>query len=535
MNILGLSGGISFGNQDGSAALLMDGKLVAAAEEERFVGIKFANGHLPRSAISFCLKQAGLSIEEIDAVVFAGATYADITDFLRRFFLGNFGHAPRIELVDHHTAHATSTWHGAGGDDGLIVTWDNSGDGKSTTVWNAVGGEMALLAEHRRPDSLGLFYAIVTQYLGFTRDSDEYKVMGMAAYGRPTYDFSHILEVTSDGYRFHAGFVKGIVPGKPQPSKFIRLFDEFPLPVPPRLPSDEFTQVHFDIAASAQAQLERACVALVKHWLARTGQRRVYFAGGVALNCLMNQKIRELEGVDYIFVPPVCSDAGLALGAAYWYARRHHERVSPLGHAYWGPEFSQDQIRFVLDRAAVPYRTIDDPAEEAARIIEEGKILAWFQGRMEYGPRALGCRSILGNPRVADMKDLINQRVKFREEYRPLAPAILHQRGPEFFPGYVDSPYMTQTFSVKPELASIAPAVVHADGTSRLQSVHAETNPLFASLIRAAERRIDLPIVLNTSLNAYNDPMACSPHQALRTYFSTGMDALLMGDFLLEK
>jgi carbamoyltransferase len=535
MNIIGISGGVSFGNQDGSAALLVDGQLIAAAEEERFVGIKFANGHLPRSAIAFCLKQANLTIHDIDCVVFAGATYLEITDILRRFLITNFGHAPPVKLVDHHEAHAASTWYGYGSKESLVVTWDNSGDGKCTTIWSAKAGQMKLLHEYRRPDSLGLFYGVLTQFLGFTRDSDEYKVMGMAAYGQPRFNFDHILEVTADGYHFHSDFIRGIVPGKPQPTKFIGLFDEFPLTVPRRLPTDPFTQEHFDVAASAQAQLERACLALVKHWLGKTGHRRVCFAGGVALNCLMNQKIRELPEVDEIFVPPVCSDAGLALGAAYLEAVAHHEKVSPLGHAYWGPSYLSADIKRVLDRAGAKYRVATDPADEAARIIEEGKILGWFQGRMEFGPRALGCRSILANPRVADMKDIINMRVKFREEYRPLAPAILHQRGGEFFEDYADSPYMTQTFRTKGNLADVAPAVVHADGTARLQSVHASTNPPFADLIGKLNKRIDLPITLNTSLNAYNDPMACSPHQALRTYFTTGMDALILEEFVLEK
>jgi carbamoyltransferase len=535
MNILGISGGVSFGNQDGSAALLVDGKLIAAAEEERFVGIKFANGHLPRSAIAYVLREANLTIHDIDQVVFAGASYLEIADILRRFLVAQFGHAPEIKLVDHHEAHAASTWYGSGMDRSLVVTWDNSGDGKSTTLWSADKDGMKLLHQYTRPNSLGLFYGVVTQFLGFTRDSDEYKVMGMAAYGQPTIDFSHILEVTADGYHFHSDFIRGIVPGKPQPTKFIGLFDEFPLSVPRRLPADPFTSTHFDVAASAQAQLERACMTLVRHWLTKTGHRKICFAGGVALNCLMNQKIRELDQVDEIFVPPVCSDAGLALGAAYLQAVAHGEKVSPLRHAYWGPSFASADIKRVLDRAGARYRISSHPAEDAARIIEQGKILGWFQGRLEYGPRALGCRSILANPRVADMKDIINMRVKFREEYRPLAPAILHEQGANYFENYTDSPYMTQTFRTKGNLADIAPAVVHADGTARLQSVHANTNARFAELIKELERRIDLPITLNTSLNAYNDPMACSPHQALRTYFTTGMDALVLEEFVLEK
>lgn len=535
MNILGFSGGTHIGNQDAAAALLVDGRLVAAAEEERFVGIKFANGHLPRSAIQFCLNQAGLGMRDIDVAVFPGSTYAGFADLLTRYLKYHFGHCPKLELVDHHTAHAACTWHAWGGGDALVVTWDNSGDGKSATIWHAKNGRLKILDEYRRPNSLGLYYAAVTQFLGFLRDSDEYKVMGMAAYGKPRFDFSRVLEFKDGRFQFHGDFLTGIVPGKPQPSKFVCLFDEFPIDAPRRLPGAPFEQVHFDVAASAQHQLELVGVEIVRHWLARTGARRVCLAGGVALNCLLNQRIRELPGVDEIYVPPVSADCGLGLGAAYMIAEANGQRPAKLPHAYWGPEYTQAQIRETLDRARVAYRQVENPALEAARIIETGKIVGWFQGRMEYGPRALGCRSILANPRIADIKDQINQRVKFREEYRPLAPAIPHARGPEFFQKYSDSPYMTQTFDAAPGLAKIAPAVVHEDGTSRIQSVHADANPLYAQLIDELERRIGLPIVLNTSLNAYNDPMACAPYQALRTFFSTGMDALVMGEFVLEK
>jgi carbamoyltransferase len=211
------------------------------------------------------------------------------------------------------------------------------------------------------------------------------------------------------------------------------------------------------------------------------------------------------------------------------------EKPQRLEHAYWGPEFSAEEIRFVLDRAGVAHREVSDPAAVAVEKILAGKIVAWFQGRMEYGPRALGNRSILANPQIAEMKDAINQKVKFREEFRPLAPAVLHAEGPRYFRGYVDSPYMTQTFAAKTLAAQKAPAIVHADGTSRLQSVHAAGNPLFHELISQAAKHTGIPMVLNTSLNAYNDPMACEPFQALRTFFTTGLEVLIMGNFILEK
>lgn len=535
MIVLGMSGGTSIGNQDGAASLLIDGELVAAAEEERFLGVKFANGQLPRSAIQFCLSHAGLTMRDVDAVAFPGRTYVGFRELLTRYLRYHFDHCPRLELVDHHEAHAHCAWRAWGGGDALVVSWDNSGDGRSTTIWSARGGALTLLDEYARPNSLGLFYSAATQFLGFLRDSDEYKVMGMAAYGRPRYDLSGVLSAADGRYQFRSDFLVGIAPGKPQPSKIVCLFDEFPIDAPRRTPGAPFSQEHFDAAASVQARLEEVGGHVVRHWLSRTGARTVCLSGGVALNCLLNQRIRELPEVDEVYVPPVSADSGLSYGAACMVARELGDRPGRMPHAYWGPEFAPDEIREVLERAAAPYRRSDDPVRDAADLIAAGKIVGWFQGRMEFGPRALGARSILADPRRGDMKDQINQRVKFREEYRPLAPAVPHARGGEFFKKYADSPFMTQTFDAAEGLRETAPAVVHEDGTSRLQSVHRAANPLYADLIDAVEKRTGLPIVLNTSLNAYNDPMACAPHQALRTYFSTGMDALVLGDFLLEK
>ena len=535
MRILGISGGVKIGNQDGAAALVVDGQLVAAAEEERFLGIKFANGLLPEQAIRYCLAEAGLTIADLDVAVFAGRTYQNFKSILTNFFEFAFGAAPPIELVDHHTAHAASAYWGSGWPECLAVTMDSSGDGISTTVSHARDGEIKRLATYARPNSLGFFYSAVTQFLGFRRDSEEYKVMGMAAYGRPTFDFSSILAITDEGYRFDSSILRGVKPDTPAPSKQERLFDRFPLPVSPRVPRAPITQTHYDIAASAQYQLEQAVCHLVQHHLQSAGVDRLVLAGGVALNCLMNQKLREHDRIEQLFVLPVCSDAGLALGAAYLHAADHGERIAPLEHAYWGPQSSEDNIRQVLRRAGARFQESSDPVAAAIQRLSANKIVGWFQGRMEYGPRALGNRSILGMPADAKMKDIINARVKFREEFRPLAPAVLHERGGDWFDGYIDSPFMTQTFTARPSAQDSAPATVHADGTSRLQSVHAATNPLFARLIHDLATVSGTPIVLNTSLNAYNDPIACEPHQALRTFYATGLDSLIMGPFVLDK
>ncbi len=535
MILLGISGGVQPGNQDGSAALLVDGRLVAAGQEERFSGVKFANGQLPRRAAADCLAQWGLSIRDVDAVVFPGATYTGFVELLERFFQFQFGHAPRVQLVDHHTAHAASTYYASGWDEALIVTMDFSGDRRATTVRVGRAGRLETPLEIFKPDSLGVFYAAITQLLGFQKDSDEYKVMGLAAYGQPRYDLSHILQITAEGYHLQSEFLRGVSGTQPAASPQERLFDRFPVEVAPRTPGGPLEPAHFDLAASAQAQLEEAVLQLVRFHIRRTGVSRVCLAGGVALNCKMNQRLREDPAVSQLYVPPVVSDAGLSLGAAYLVALEHGEAPAALPHAYWGPEFSSAAIRQVLDRAGLEYQETDDPAGAAAQRLAEGRILGWFQGRMEFGPRALGNRSILANPADPSVKDTINQRIKFREEFRPLAPALLPSRGPELFAGYCDSPYMTQTFSAGPAAQRQIPGGVHADGTSRLQSVHAETNPLFAELLERFEKQAGIPALVNTSLNAYNDPIACSPAQALRTYFATGLDALILGSFVLDK
>lgn len=535
MIVLGISGGVRSGNQDGAAAILVNGRLIAAAEEERLSGIKFANGLLPRRAVASCLAQAGVSIREVDCVVYPGATYRGIEDILRRYFDFHFGFAPPVRLVDHHEAHAASTYFGSGFDHALVVTFDFSGDGKSTTVRAARGGRFDVLKEFDKPDSLGVFYSTVTQYLGFQKDSDEYKVMGMAAYGQPRYDLSHVLEITADGYRLHHGYLRGMTKDTPAPSKHERLFDRFPLDMLPRTPGAPIETRHYDVAASAQRLLEEAVCRLVSHYAERTGLDRVCLAGGVALNCRMNQFVGALPEVRGLYVPPVASDAGLALGGAYLVAHEAGEKVGPLEHAYWGPEFDADTIRTTLDRAGVDYHVAGDPIAEAVERIATGRIVGWFQGRMEYGPRALGNRSILADPRRAEMKDLINAKVKFREEFRPIAPAVLHDEGANFFAHYTDSPYMTRTFDALPAAVEQAPAIVHVDGTARLQSVHRETNPRFHELIRRFAEATGVPMVVNTSLNAYNDPIACEPFQAMRTFFATGLDALILGDFVLDK
>ncbi len=535
MIVLGLSGGLSSGIQDSAAAIIVDGEVVAAAEEERFSGIKFSNGQLPKNAISFCLKRAGISLAEVDLVVSHGRTWKSGRAQLESFFELYFGYVPRIELVNHHSAHAASTYFASGATEAVVATMDFSGDGISTSIQRGSGQKLEVVQEFNRPNSLGIYYAALTQFLGFVRDSDEYKVMGMAAYGNPVHDFSAILEGFPGGYSLNREFLRGFVDGGPAPSKHEMIFDALPIDVGRRLPGEELLQTHFDVAASGQKHLENVVHGLLKPHIEASGVRTLCLAGGVALNSLMNQYLRESLPIDWLYVPPVAGDAGIALGCAYIGAVEAGDDVQPLRSAYLGPEFSSDDIRTTLTRSGARFAEVDDPARHGAGLVAAGLVVGWFQGSMEYGPRALGNRSILANPLMNHMQDRINEKVKFREEFRPVAPAVLHSHGGRYFDKYTDSPYMTQTFAATKSTAELMPVVVHADGSSRLQSVHAETNPMFASLLQHLDDCIGVPVSINTSLNAYNDPIACAPHQALRTFFATGMDALVVGPFVMQK
>ena len=535
MIVLGLSGGLGSSVQDAAAAIIVDGEVVAAAEEERFNGIKFSNGHLPRSAIDFCLKRVGISLEEVDLVVSHGRTWKNGSSQLASFLELYFGCVPQIELVEHHSAHAASTYFSSGAAEAVVATMDFSGDGISTTIQRGLGKKLEVLQAFSRPNSLGIYYAALTQFLGFVRDSDEYKVMGMAAYGSPVYDFSSLLKAVPGGYSLNTKMLRGLAGGGPAPSKHELMFDAFPLEVCRRLPGQELEQTHFDIAASGQKHLENVVHGLLKPYIEDMGARTLCLAGGVALNSLMNQYLRENLPIDWLYVPPVAGDAGVALGCAYIGAVEAGDDVQPLRSAYLGPEFSADDIRNTLMRSGARFAEVDDPARHGADLVAAGLVVGWFQGAMEYGPRALGNRSILANPLNHRMQDKINEKVKFREEFRPVAPAILHSHGEKYFQNYRDSPYMTQTFAANDNMKDLMPVVVHADGTSRLQSVHVETNPMFASLLNHLGESIGVPASINTSLNAYNDPIACAPHQALRTFFATGMDALVIGPFSMQK
>jgi carbamoyltransferase len=540
MNILGISGGIRQGNQDGAAALIRDNMIVASAEEERFTGIKHSPGVLPENAIRFCLKEAGITIEDVDQVTFPGATYQNFEEILEDFFKFRLNHSPHIQLIDHHHAHAASAFYVSGFAEAMILTMDLSGDNKSTTMSYGHDNKIETIREFLKPNSLGLFYSCITEYLGFQYDTDEYKVMGLSSYGKPEYDLSWFVRQDPENgeYSFDPSYVmQGIKPGASHPSKQLKLGSDvlWQKLGHPRRRGEPITDHHANVAASAQRHLENIAINLVTWLHQNTGSRKLCLAGGVALNCVMNQKLRALPFIDEIYIQPAASDAGLAIGGAVAVAVDAGYRFPKMRHAFLGPSFSDDEIEKSLNTFGVRYTKVEDIAKTAAQKVAEGKIVGWFQGKMELGPRALGARSIIADPRDASMKDKVNELVKFREEFRPFAPSILAERVRDFFEDGGDDPFMVITCDTKEEKKGVIPAVVHVDGTARTQTVEKPTNCLYYRMISEFCKLTDVPVVLNTSFNIKGQPVVLNPQQAISTFFGTGMNCLAIGSFLLEK
>jgi carbamoyltransferase len=540
MNILGISGGIRQGNQDGAAAIIRDNIIVASAEEERFTRVKHSPGVLPENAIRYCLKEAEISIEDIDRITFPGATYQNFEEILADFFRFRFNCAPEIQLVDHHYAHASSAFYLSGYDEAMILTMDLSGDNKSTTLSYGHDNKIEKIREFLKPNSLGLFYSCITEYLGFQYDTDEYKVMGLSSYGKPEYDLSWFVsgDPENGAYCLNPSYVmQGIQPGASHPSKQLKLGSDalWQKLGHPRRRGEPISSHHANVAASAQRHLEKIAIDLVTWLHQKTGSRKLCLAGGVALNCVMNQKLRALPFLDEIYIQPAASDAGLAIGGAVAVGVEAGYRFPKMRHAFWGPAFRDEEIEKALNTFGLRYKKVDDVANTAAQWIAQGKIVGWFQGRMELGPRALGARSILADPRDGSMKDKVNELVKFREEFRPFAPSILAERVADFFQDGADDPFMVITCDTKEEKKGVIPAVVHVDGTARTQTVDKSTNCLYYRLISEFCKLTDVPVVLNTSFNIKGQPVVLNPQQAVSTFFGTGMDCLAIGSFVLEK
>ncbi|HET7566030.1 MAG TPA: carbamoyltransferase C-terminal domain-containing protein, partial [Gemmatimonadaceae bacterium] len=427
----------------------------------------------------------------------------------------------RWHFVPHHVAHAASAFLPSPFEQAAVMTLDGRGELATTAYFMGNGTCLELLGEVRMPSSLGLLYEEVTSYLGFLHSSDEYKVMALASFGTPRYRdaFREIIDVRENG---------GYVTHPP------RLEERFG---PARLKSGPMEQRHYDIARSLQAALEDTVLELA-HWLGETTHAtQLCLAGGVALNCVMNARIRDHGPFRDVWVQPAAGDAGTALGAALTVDAREHPTRAPratMDHPYLGPSYSDDEIERVLERAKLRYRRLDNVADEAAELLADGKILGWFQGRMEFGPRALGARSILASPIPADMQARLNE-LKDREDFRPVAPVVLEDQADAWFENARPSPFMLFVFDVRPEKADRIPAVRHADGTARVQTVNRAQHPLYYDLIEAFARRTGVPVLVNTSFNTRGQPIVCTPRDAIECFWSSPLDALVIGSFLLEK
>ena len=582
MNILGINA--YHGNA--SAALVCDGKLVAAVEEERFNRVKYAAG-FPAAAIRYCLKEAGITLADLDHVAVPRNPYARLgTKLFYALRMPSFARerakvitkftgipvalaaafdadpakiAAKFHRVEHHQAHLASTYFVSPFENAALLSADGLGDFASSMWGLGSGNRMRIDGAIAFPHSLGLYYSAVTQYLGFLKFGDEYKVMGLAAYGQPSYleSFRDILHFNPNGGDF--GFKLGLdyfthhrtgpemswADSDQTPTLGKMFSDAMPrlLKAPARQPEEPLEQRHRDMAATLQARLEEVYLGMLKKLAAKTGAKAVCLAGGVAFNCVANGKIFDATPFEQVCVHPAAGDAGLAVGAAYyvWHQILGKPRSFVLGHAYWGPGYSQAEVQSAVQASPVSrggHMITELPEEELLRqtaaIIADGKILGWYQGRAEWGPRALGNRSIVADPRRPEMKEILNQRIKHREIFRPFAPSILAEKTGEWFEKSYPSPFMNLAYSVLPAKRDKIPAPTHVDGTGRLQTVAQQANPRYYALIREFERQTGVPVVLNTSFND-NEPIVCRPEEALDCYLRTQMDALVLGNFLITR
>lgn len=567
--------GINAAFHDSSACLVKDGQVLAAAEEERFTHIKhgkrpvpFSTYELPFHAIDYCLSVAGLHINDVDHVSYSFDPFLLLDSKYRNhshislpmepsafpvpeewmsawepLFLSSIVNAPRQladgwphhlqqrfrcsnlrneswHFVNHHLCHAASAFHASPFKKAAVMTLDGRGEKATTSYYFGDQNDLSCIGEVLMPHSLGLLYEKVTTYLGFLHSSDEYKVMALASFGQPLYldQFRSAIHIHHDG------------------TYTIDDIDFSGLFGPPRKKNEPFTQHHFNIARSLQVALQ-GVVLLLSEWLhEKTREDNLCMAGGVALNCVLNAYLRDMGPFKNIWVQPAAGDAGTALGAALWIDAQKGKNKNrfQMNHAYWGPCYSDDAIEKFLLWAKVPFRKLDNVAEEAAALLAGEKIIGWYQGRMEFGPRALGSRSILASPLKASMQARLNE-VKDREDFRPVAPVVLEEDAGDWFEGARYSPFMLFVFSVKADKTSRIPAVCHVDGTARVQTISRQQHPLYYDLLKAFKKITGVPVLVNTSFNTLGKPIVCTPRDALECFWTSPFDALVMGSYLIEK
>jgi len=563
MKILGLN----FSN-DAAAALVVDGRIEAAVQEERFSRVKHDRA-FPFRSIDYCLSHGGLRLEDLDAVAFFWNPIQHMDGYNARQSTSWRHHleylydlpaslVPRLPkawaeapwaklvvpgpegrelpffFVDHHLAHAASAFLGSDFEEAAILTVDGYGERRSTLLARGKGTTITPRSDVRFPRSLGSVYAAVSEFLGFKPNRDEGKVMGLASYGRPTYldDLRQIVRTTDQGFEVDLSWFRYFMEG---PHRYgARVVERFG---PPRAPEGPISERDQDLAASLQARTEEVLLHLARVLRARTGADALVMAGGVTLNCVANGRLMRESGFERFFFFPASSDAGASLGAALYVEHvlgGNPTRV-PFPGEYLGPSYTDQQIKARLALGGVHVTEEPRLIDRVADLLAAGRIVGWFQGRAEFGPRALGNRSILADPRRADMKDVLNARVKFREPFRPFAPSILEEACGDFFTSGVPSPYMLRVYDTLPDKLDALPAITHVDGGARVQTVNRAQNRRYYDLIRAFGERTGVPCVVNTSFNIRGEPIVTTPEEALRCFASSDMDALAIGSYLLVK
>lgn len=571
MKILGI---MCIGN-DPSACLIMGGKIVAMTEEERFVRVKHADGIFPQNAIKFCLKQGQIEMKDLDYIAigwdvskypgkmaehFLKTWYRYPTkdkktldweiDKLRRFTREKFENEliekfeksgytkeelPPIVFKPHHYCHAVSAYVASGFKDASIITMDGHGEENCTVLWEARAGKLKKIKEFNLPHSLGHFYGAFTKFIGFRIYDGEGKTMGLAPYGKENPKFRKIVDemckITENGYEIDPTYLfysKRTIADEFS-DKFAEAFGEM------RPKGGEIKNHHKDVAYEAQRKLEQVGLHIAEWLIDKTGIPNLCLAGGVALNCKMNGCIQRSDKVENIYIQPISGDDGTVIGAAAaMYIEGGLDTSGfKMEHVYFGPEYTDSEIEVALKEAELKYNKSGNIAKEVAQHVADGKVVGWFQGRMEVGPRALGSRSILVDPTDPKMVDIVNNKVKFREPWRPFCPSILWEHADEYFVKPCYHPFMIITFIVKEEKREEIPAVIHIDGTSRPQTVKKEVNPLYWDLINEFYKITGVPVVLNTSFNIRGEPIVCSPKDAINCYLKTGIDILAIGNFIV--
>lgn len=555
-----------------SACLIEDGKIIAAVAEERLSRDKLTRA-FPQKAIDYCLKEAGIEMKDVDFIasswnpgvylekynpLYSGKRRNHLeqlysvpdnvmhfydrpsVDYVKQEIGGDFGEC-NIYYVTHHRAHAANGFFLSPFESAAILTADAQGEFESVTYCHGKGKQIEHIKSINYPHSLGALYATFTEHLGFRSNSDEWKVMAMASFADGNNEFydlikENVVRFSEEGtFELNLSFFKGYLHEQPSiyTDLFLKVFG------PARKRDSEITEKHYKIAAALQKISEELAVYMLTWLHEKTGEDNVVLSGGFFMNSVFNGRVLELTPFKKVFISSCPDDSGNCFGAAL-YLYNHilgNERIEPMTHNYYGPEYNNKQIEEALRGYNLKYEISDDIASDGAKLIADGNVVGWFQGRMEFGQRALGARSILADPRRKDMQEKVNLAVKFREGFRPFAPAVIEERQKEFFEmgDGGDVPFMEKVYPVAKEKRDLIPAVVHVDGSGRMQTVYKKTNPVYHSLIKKFGEITDIPVVLNTSFNLNGEPVVSSPKDAIRTFYSCGLDVLIIGDFIVRK